>query len=386
MNRRQLLLAAAGAALPLAALPGPALADIRTRWGVRTSEGFDALCFVGPLCGKPFYADHYKEELAAFKPLVSAEALAALADLQAIADKAGFLLGPNLCTVFSGGPDASLDDLIASLDDAEQVLAPPLRLPPTSMSPEEWSMFMGMAPKVRLVLTGLKEAGFAAFRKEYVDPRAAVRVPALTAKLAGLDVIAEQERLLGRRFPDPSLEVILLYFSKPHGIKIQGQRFLTHLDYPDQIVIRNAAHEMLHPPFDMDGLLAKALLARLGQDELLTRIVAEHNPAFGYNSLEGVLNEDTVQALEQIVSERLGFAAPPDKRWRMADDGMHVLAAGLYGLLTADGYDRTGGNIEAWLKKALDDGRLAPGPLHAAASAVMGLPADGLWTPKPITQ
>lgn len=378
MNRRQLLLAAAVTALPL-----PAFADIRTRWSVRTSEGFDALCFVGPLSGKPFYADHYRDELAVFKPRVSAEALAALADLQAIADKDGFLLGPNLCTVFSGGPDGSLDDLIASLDNAEQVLAPPLRLPPASMSPEEWRMFLDMAPKVRLVLTGLKDAGFPAFRAQYVAPRAAVRVPALSDKLAGLDVIAEQERLLGRQFPDPSLEVILLYFSKPHGIKIQGQRFLTHLDYPDQIVIRNAAHEMLHPPFDMDGPLAKALLERLGQDQLLTRIVAEHNPAFGYNSLEGVLNEDTVQALEQIVSERLGFAAPPDKRWRMADDGMHVLAAGLYGLMKADGYDRTGGNIEAWMRRALDDGRLDPGPLHAAASGVLGLPADALWNPKP---
>lgn len=377
MNRRQLLLAAAATALPL-----PALAAIRTQWSVRTSEGFDALCFFGPLSGKPFYADHYREELAAFKPKLAPEALAALMDLHAMADKAGFLLGPSLCTTFSGGPDASLDDLIASLDNAEAVLAPPLRRPPSNMKPEEWQVFTAIAPKLRIVLTGLKDAGFAAFRRQFVEPRAATRVPALTARLAGLDVIAEQERLLGRRFPDPSLEVILLYFSKPHGIKIQGQRFLTHLDYPDQIVIRNAAHEMLHPPFDMDGPLAKALLDRLGQDALLNRIVAEHNPAFGYNSLEGVLNEDTVQALEQIVSERLGVAVPPDKRWRKADDGMHVLAAGLYGLLKADGYDRTGGNIEAWLRKALDDGRLDPGPLHAAASGVMGLPADALWSPK----
>jgi hypothetical protein len=312
-----------------------------------------------------------------------AEALGALMDLHAAADKMGFLLGPSLCTTFSGGPDGSLDDLIASLDDADRVLAPPLRAPPGNLEPEEWQVFLDMRPRLRTVLTGLKTAGFPAFREQFVGPRAATRVPALKAKLDGLDVIAEQERLLGRKFPDPSLEVILLYFSKPHGIKIQGQRFLTHLDYPDQIVIRNAAHEMLHPPFDMDGPLAKALLERLGKDALLTRIVAEHDPAFGYNSLEGLLNEDTVQALEQIVSDRLGVAAPPDKRWQRADDGMHVLAAGLYGLLKADGYDQTGGNLEAWMRKALDDGRLDPGPLHAAASQVMGLPADALWNPKP---
>jgi hypothetical protein len=380
MNRRQLLLAAAATALARPALA----ADIRTRWNVRTSEGFDALCFVGPLSGKPFYADYYKDELAAFKPLIAPAALAALADLQAQADRAGSLLGPDLTTIFSGGPDATLDDLIASLDAAERVLAPPLQTGPYAMEPADWQAFLTGRPKLRQVLTGLKDAGFPAFRKQYVEPRAAVRLPALTAKLAGMDVIAEQERLLGRRFPDPSLEVILLYFSKPHGIKIQGQRFLTHLDYPDQIVIRNAAHEMLHPPFPMDGPLAKTVLERLGRDALLTRIVAEHDPAFGYNSLEGILNEDTVQALEEIIAGRLGVGAPPAKRWRMADGGMHVLAAGLYGLLMADGYDRTGGNIETWFRQALDAGRLDPGPLHASAAGVLGLPADKLWPSTPI--
>ena len=120
--------------------------------------------------------------------------------------------------------------------------------------------------------------------------------------------IAEQERLLGHPLK-PTIEVILLWFSKPHGIRIQGQRFLSHVAYPDEIVIRIAGHEILHPPFPMDGAAAKAALSVLGADPLFTRIVAEHDPTFGYNSLEGVLNEDTVQALDQIIAERLGCRA-----------------------------------------------------------------------------
>lgn len=379
MNRRQLILSAA--ALPLA-VPAVSLADapIRTRWKVRASEGFDALCFLGPLSGKPFYADYYRAELAVILPRMSPAAMEAMATAQAMADEAKFLLGPGLCNTLSAGPDDTLDAVIASLRDAERVIAPVARAGENALDDEDWSALMRYRPLVLTVLEGLKDAGFAALRREFLGARLTLRIPALEATLAGYDVITEQERLLGRPFNDASLEVILLHFSKPHGIKVRGQRFLTHHDYPDDIVLRNAAHEMLHPPFDMEGPTARLVLQTLERDPLLTRVVAEHNPAFGYNSIAGLLNEDCVQALEQIVSERLGFARPPGEYWRRQDEGMHILAAALYGLLKADGYDRTGGNFETWIVQAAATGRLAPASLAGAASRIMELPADRLWT------
>jgi len=381
MNRRQLLTAAA-ASLALAAPALAAAPAIRTQWKVRASEGFDALCFLGPLSGRPFYADYYRAELAAFLPALSAEAKAAMASLAEEADRNNELIGANLCTQLSGGPDGTLVALIAALEDADRVVLPPLQAGPYALDASELATFHARKPRLLLVLEGMRDAGFAAFRKGYVDSRAAVRLPALRERLAGTDVIAEQERLLGRRFPDASLEVILLYFSKPHGIKIQGQRFLTHLDYPDELVIRNAAHEMLHPPFDMAGPTALLALETMNRDPLLTRVLAEHDPAFGYNTMEGILNEDTVEALEQLINERLGVARPAGERWRKADGGMHIFAAALYGMLQADRYDRTGGNIEAWMAKAIRDGRLSPAGIAGSASKVMELPADGLWVKK----
>lgn len=378
MNRRQLILSAA--ALPLA-VPAVSLAEapIRTRWKVRASEGFDALCFLGPLSGKPFYADYYRAELAVILPRMSPAAMEAMTTAQAMADAAKFLLGPGLCNILSAGPDDSIDAVIASLRDAEAVIAPVVRTGENALDDEDWGALMGVRPLVLTVLEGLRDAGFPALRSQFLGARLSGRIPALEATLAGYDVIAEQERLLGRPFTDASLEVILLHFSKPHGIKVRGQRFLTHHDYPDDIVLRNAAHEMLHPPFDMQGPTARLVLQTLERDPLLTRVVAEHNPAFGYNSLEGLLNEDCVQALEQLVSERLGFARAPGAYWRRQDEGMHILAAALYGLLKADGYDRTGGNFEAWIAEAAATGRLAPASLAGAASRVLELPADSLW-------
>lgn len=122
-----------------------------------------------------------------------------------------------------------------------------------------------------------------------------------------------------------------------------------------------------------------AALEVLGRDPLIPKIVTDHDPRWGYTTLEGMLNEDLCQALDQMVSEALGVARNPADRWRMSDDGMHVLAAGIYGLLRDDRWSREGGSIEAWLLAAAQGGRLAPDSLHQAAARVLERPVDRLW-------
>jgi hypothetical protein len=92
-----------------------------------------------------------------------------------------------------------------------------------------------------------------------------------------------------------------------------------------------------------------------------------------------MLNEDLCQALDQMVSEALGVARNPADRWRQADDGIHVLAAGIYGLLRQDRWNRNGGSLEAWLADAVQKGRFAPAYFHAVAADVLERPVDRLW-------
>ncbi|MCY1009479.1 hypothetical protein OV079_28725 [Nannocystis pusilla] len=128
MNRRDCLFALGR--LPLVAAVGcatrgslvPAAPAPRTRWNVTASEALDALCFLGPLSGDPFYTDHYREELAQFLPGFSAEAVGIVQQLKASAKEHGDLLGPFLCLVFSAGPGDTLADLRGSLAEAEQQL------------------------------------------------------------------------------------------------------------------------------------------------------------------------------------------------------------------------------------------------------------------------
>lgn len=368
---------------PLALVAMPTFArqpakTFRTIWSISSSEGIDALAFLGPLSGKPFYASYYEMELAAFRPRLDAATMTALMSLHAEHDSAGSLLWPNLTLIFSGGPDGTIADLLTALDAAESVLRPKFAAS-AYWDQQDWRRFIEGRDRLRVVLSALRDAKFARFRHDYMAGPLARRTTELNDLLSKLDVITEQERLLGRSL-DPRIAIELSWFCRPHGVRVQGQRFISHVAASDQVTLLTAAHEILHPPFDMKGPVAQACYRVLETDPLFARILAEKDPATGYNDLEGILNEDTCQALDQIIQDRLELAArTPADRWSRADQGMHVLAAGLYGLLRSDGYDRTGGNLETWMLEAARSGKLSPIRLHAAAAATLQKPIDRLW-------
>jgi hypothetical protein len=382
MNRRSLLAAAlVTLAVPTAlriAAATETTSSIKTRWKVRSSEGFDAIAFLGPLSGIKLYTDYYGQDAAAFAPRLPESVRSDIAKLWSDATAAGFgLLGPSLCMLFSNGNDATIDTLLTALS-ARQTRIRPTYEASLYWSDQDWSWFNDAAARLAIIFTAMRDAGFASFRAERVGVGLDARVAEVQRALSGFDVIALQEKLTGRMF-DPVIEIVLLQFSKPHGIKVQGQTFLQATDYETATTVRIAAHELLHPPVPMDGAAAKAALAVIARDRLVSRIVRDHDPRWGYNSLEGLLNEDLVQALDQLISEALGVAHNPADRWRASDDGMHVLAAAFYGLLRQDRWIETGGSIDAWLADATRRGRFSPGILHPIAGRVLDRPANKLW-------
>ena len=380
MNRRHLFTAAF--ALPLiAALPALAQTGrppMRTRWNVIGSEGYDAIAFLGALSGRDLYRRYYAAEADAFAARLPAAIRVGIPRLAGESGKTSFgPLWPVVANVLSGVGVTTLDSVIELLANLDARVRPVFVNNP-SREESDWTWLKANGPRLHAVFTALRTAGFAAFRREKLGAGFDARIAEVSRALAGYDVVRWQEKLTGRTF-DPVINVVLLAFSKPHGAKMQDQTFLQAADYDTATTVRIAAHEMLHPPFPMDGPAAKAALAVLEKDPLIPRIVREHDPKWGYTTLDGMLNEDMCEALDQLISEELGVARNPADRWRKADDGIHVLAAGLYGLLRQDKWVVTRGNIEQGLAKAEATGRLAPESLHSAASRVLERPIDRLW-------
>lgn len=375
MKRRDFLRTSAVLAIAMAG--AESAAEPATRWIVRSSEGYDALSFLGPLSGDPFYLEYYEDAVAEFAPRLAAGTIDRIAAIKERMAESGLLLSPFLDLVFSSGRDRDIATLLAALDRREELLRPPFEAS-AYWNEDGWASFDAAADQLSVILAAMVDADFAAFWRARTEAKLAARTARLVPRLADFDVIPELARFTGRRF-DPAIEVVLLEFCKPHGVKVQGQQFLTAIDWGDDIVIRTAGHELLHPPVDLNGTAFSAALAVLERDTLLARIVAEHNPAFGYNSLPGLLDEDLASAVDQIIGERLGVARDPAERWNSVDDGMHVLAAGLYGLMRHSGFAETGGSLERWLHRIALYGWLAPPMLHGTASQILGRSADRLW-------
>ncbi|HEY1907360.1 MAG TPA: hypothetical protein VGG91_15040 [Myxococcaceae bacterium] len=383
MHRRSLLagslaLLAARSVRVLAATDG-GIPGRRTRWVVRTAEGLDAISFLGPLSGRSLYTEPYAEELTHFAPRLSPEIRADVPKLWDEAGKADFgLLAPGLDVIFSSGHNGdTLDTVLAGLDAPETKLLPAYKDSPY-WDQASWDWFLKARPRLIAAFRGMRTAGFVRFRNERVGKALAERVKNVQRDLDGFDVIKWQEKLTGRTF-DPTIDIVLLAYCKPHGIKVQGQTFLQAYDYDIPTTVRIAAHEMLHPPVKLDGPAARAALDVLSKDPLMTRIVKEHDPRWGYTTLEGLLNEDLCQALDQLISEALGVGRNPADRWRKSDDGIHVLAAAFYGYFRDDHWIDRGGSLEMWLSQAVTSGRLAPEKLHAEAARVLERPVAQLW-------
>jgi hypothetical protein len=381
MKRRTFLLA--GPAILATSLVAtgdaePAMPASVTRWKVRTSVGFDAIAFLGPLSGVSLYLEYYSADAQAFAPLLPTHVRSQIKELWQSAQNEGFgLLGPNLQVLFStGGNDASISTIIAALRTKDQSILPTYRAS-RYWNESDWAWFSKATPALITVFSAMQAANFAAFRAARTHALQA-RVAEVQKALNDFDVISWQSKLTGRTF-DPVIEVVLLQFVKPHGIKVQGQTFLQSADYDTNTTVRIAAHEMLHPPFDKNGPAARAALDVFGGDPLITTIVRDHDPQWGYGTLEGMLDEDLVQALDQMISEALGVGRNPADRWREADDGMHVIAGGLYGLLREDHWTDHGGSIESWLQQAAMSGRLESRNFHAVAARVLERSPDRLW-------
>ena len=184
--------------------------------------------------------------------------------------------------------------------------------------------------------------------------------------LGRYDVVAEDAAVLGHALPSNRVTACFAYFNKPAAIRVAGQRFICCALWHPRVIVNTAAHELLHPPYDLahDPELRSAIDA-FRDDSFLMNKVEHHNPSVGYNSLDALVEEDCVRALDQLVMERLHLAEKPQQRWKEEDDGLHVFAAVLHGTMKETGYPVPGEPFRDYLLRMCRTGAIAPGRIGA---------------------
>jgi hypothetical protein len=339
--------------------------DSMTNWTIEPSFKYDALCFLNILTADTFYLTYYKGEFDKFKPRLTPEVNSSLSNLKRVLkDENGRIVSAYLCLYFSAVEDSTLEQMITTLQNPGKLRENFEKTP--YHSEESWQLFLSVNTELQTILNFLKEIEFERYWKDNILPIVQKTIGEIKPDLPKYDVIEENENKLGYKLPSNTITVYMLYYSQPHGIKITGTRFLTDVAWPFKIVIRTAAHEMMHPPYDYinDEGLRKAIESLRG-DEFLMDKVLNHNPSFGYNTLEGLIEEDCVQALDQLISEKLGVERDPRKRWKENDDGIHVFAVALYQVMKEEKYNSKHEVFRDFLVKMIESGRLSAGKIKS---------------------
>src|SRR5713226_3636956 len=366
-----LIIALLSTALPCYAFPEKQ-ANIRktkihtmTAWRIQPSFTLDTVCLLNVLTGDPFYVRYYKDEYAHFEPQLTPAARTALANLKRkIKDENKNIISAFLALYFSATGDRTLNDMLDTLKNSESMKRD---LKKTNFYSESgWKLYESVKEDLRTVFLFLKAIQFESYWKRNILPKVERKMTEIRKDLPKYNVITEVERLLGFRLSSNKLTVYILNYSQPHGIRVTGLRFLTDAAYPFKIVMRNAVHEPMHPPYNLarDREL-KETLDSLRADAFLMDKVNNHNPAFGYNSFEGFIEEDCVQALEQVINEKLKVEVEARKRWKENDAGMHVFAVALYSVMKEQKFDGERETFRDFLIRMIHTGKLKAGSIQA---------------------
>jgi len=300
-----------------------------TEWQLQPSLKYDALCLLNALSGDAFYLRYYQAEYDHFYPLLTREEKAAFVQLKhVIKDEGRGIISARLALYYSAVDDETLPQMIRTAHDSLTMKA---ALQKTSYwNGDSWQNYEAARPALEVALKALDRVGFPAYWEANARPRIEKRIAELSPDLKKYNVIPVIEGYLGFPLPSQTIKVYLLAYSEPHGIRITGLRFLTHVSYPFTIVLHNAIHESMHPPYRKDDASVRQAIDLLGKDPTVIDKVQHHDASFGYNTTASYIEEDSVEALEQIVSEKFGVGSSPCQYWREHDDGMHVLAAAIY--------------------------------------------------------
>jgi len=306
---------------------------------------------------------HYQNEYDDFLLKLTPEVKISLENLhRIIKDEHKTIISALFVLYFSATADENIPDLIRTLHYPEEMQKNLQQTP--YYEEEDWIVFDSIRNDLEIILQFLKSLDIYNYWKNTILPSIQKKIDEIEKELPKYDVIFEDEKLLGSKISSNEITVYFLHYVKPHGIKITGTRFLVSDDKPFSNVVRTAAHEMFHPPynFEKDQELRETL-ETLKEDEFLMDKVMNHNPSFGYNSFKGYIEENCVKALDQVASENLKVAKDPQKKWKESDEGMHVFAPVLYKCMKEENYNSKGEKFRDFLVRIIKSGKLQAGKI-----------------------
>ncbi|MFW5690173.1 MAG: hypothetical protein ACOC1U_11435, partial [Spirochaetota bacterium] len=323
-----------------------------TSWEVRTAGGLEAIAFLNALVHYPLVYPHFRSTVTRFEIGMPDHIEEAVTALGAYSEE-HFRGAPGsplfkplaACAFVYGDPLDTIGDVLELLEDEPRMEGALARVQDLTgprnvyYTPEGFAELMGVVAPVRTIFAYLEERGFEEDWNRRIRPRLETQAAHLLSVAESYNVVPEVETLLGFSLPSDHVVFFVLEYIKPFGNHIIPGYFATEPWIPDELIVRTAVHELMHDPcYTYDPEFWEAMGSAL-RDRFVWDAYESRDPKFGYNNPGYYAVENSVRALDQIASERLGVARPRADRFDEREDGgMHVLAPALYVLMRDAGF------------------------------------------------
>jgi hypothetical protein len=343
-----------------------------TQWEVKTASGLEAICFVNALAGNPLSLRVARAQAELWRSRLGPAAIAALRPFERRIAEKHEPLNALLLKPFVAAKAESLDEAIALCDRPAEleaaIVAAQKETGPRNIyyTPDGFKEFAALLPSLKLVLAGLKDAGFEEDWKARVRPGLEEEGARMLAKAAAYNVVPVVEGALGFSLPSNRITFYLVENLRPYGNHVIPGVFASDPHIPDEHIVRTALHELLHDPcYTYDPEYWRATDA-IWKDRFVSEAYRKRNLDYGYNNPGYFFNENAVRAMEQLLSESLGIGQPRRERFGAWEDGgMHVLAPAFYVLMREAGMLETGEGFRAFIIRMVAEGKAGPGKMEA---------------------
>lgn len=366
-----LLIVLTGSLLTACAPTQPAIYKTTT-WVVEPNLALDALCFIGIMTGDPYYQNYYSWEYQRFEPKLTPETRQALANIFASKQKYGFLISAALTPIFIKLQPKTLEDLAKALQYPEKLFdEESLGNWDVSM----WQLFLSHVPDLKVIVAWLQASGFQVDWENNYLPELKEKARKLMAELPEYNVIPLIEKYARKPLAFDSLTIYLAHYVLPFGVGLDSDHSLFYPQISTADLVDYAIHEFFHSVIrnvDEDPKLWEALYF-VKDDAFYMQNFKDHDPSFGYNTLEEYIEEDVVEAMDQLIAEEAEVAQDAVTRWRNSSPNLQILTPIVYSLLCSEDFANGAETYPEFLIRMVQEGKLKAGMIESANHKFLGL-------------
>ena len=293
------------------------------------SYNLDALCFLNIMTQDEMYVSRHKSVYEQFYPLISPEIKQSISGM--VTWQGNSMLSPKLTLLISSLPNFNDRNLIEMLNSHAEIETC-INQTPYKYTHEELKPYFAYVDSAIIPL--IKELEALSFYKFWQE----TRLPMIKAKCEIIDKYLTQYdvELLMKQYnkaDSSDITVYLCSFTDPLGIALCGNNVISDSSYKGETILSNITHEAFHPPYNAEAV--RPSLDKLAQKPWVKAAFENQNPSSGYNTMDGFIEENIVEALGIFVLVKLGVDIEPMEYFKAHDGGSHVISPYFYEYLCA---------------------------------------------------